>query len=57
MAMLTMVGYGPGAALGAGQPLPRIQTKTSLMATLGGKAMSGMGNLGADPGDVGDAGL
>jgi len=57
MAMLTMVGYGPGAALDSGQPLPRIQTKTSLMATLGGKAMTGMGNLGADLGDVGDAGL
>ena len=57
MAMLTMVGYGPGAALDSGQPLPRIQTKTSLMATLGGKAMGGMGNPGANAGDVGDAGL
>ncbi len=28
--MLEMVGYGPGAALPSGQPLPRIQSKTSL---------------------------
>ncbi|MEQ1822930.1 MAG: hypothetical protein ABL949_10485 [Fimbriimonadaceae bacterium] len=38
-AMLTMAGYGPGAALEKGQPLPRIQTKTSLMLMLGGKKM------------------
>lgn len=37
--MMMMVGYGPGAALAEGQPLPRIQTKTSLMAMLGGKKM------------------
>lgn len=40
--MLTMIGYGPGAALGEGQPLPRIQTKTTLTAILGGKDMEGM---------------
>jgi len=41
--MMMMVGYGPGAALAEGQPLPRIQTKTSLMAMLGGKKMKDMG--------------
>jgi hypothetical protein len=38
-AMLNMAGYGPGAALETAQPLPRIQTKTSLMVMLGGKQM------------------
>lgn len=38
-AMMQMAGYGPGAALEQGQPLPRIQTKTSLMVMLGGKKM------------------
>jgi hypothetical protein len=55
IAMLTMVGYGPGAALDQGQPLPRIQTKTTLTATLGGKAMSGLDGLGGT-GEVGDTG-
>lgn len=41
MAMMQMAGYGPGAALDKGQPLPRIQTKTSLMLMLGGKKMPG----------------
>lgn len=36
-AMLNMAGYGPGAALETAQPLPRIQTKTTLMLMLGGK--------------------
>jgi hypothetical protein len=55
MAMLMMVGYGPGAALESGQPLPRIQTKTTLTVTLGGKAMSeGMGET-EGVGDTGDA--
>lgn len=36
-AMMDMAGYGPGAALEKAQPLPRIQTKTSLMLMLGGK--------------------
>ncbi len=36
-AMMQMTGYGPGSALEQGQPLPRIQTKTSLMIMLGGK--------------------
>jgi len=39
-AMLNMAGYGPGAALDKAQPLPRIQTKTSLMLMLGGKKMN-----------------
>ncbi|HZT44187.1 MAG TPA: hypothetical protein VFA07_18625 [Chthonomonadaceae bacterium] len=34
-----MVGYGPGTALDKGQPLPRVQTRTTLMITLGGKMM------------------
>jgi hypothetical protein len=38
-AMMQMAGYGPGAALDKAQPLPRIQTKTSLMLMLGGKKM------------------
>lgn len=37
--MMNMAGYGPGAALETAQPLPRIQTKTSLMIMLGGKKM------------------
>lgn len=43
MAMFNMVGYGPGAALDKAQPLPRIQTKTTLNIMLGGKMMEGMG--------------
>lgn len=39
--MMNMVGYGPGAALDKVQPLPRIQTKTTLMLMLGGKKMPG----------------
>jgi len=39
----TMTGYGPGAALAEGQPLPRVQTKTTLNIMLGGKAMGQMG--------------
>lgn len=34
-----MVGYGPGTALAEGQPLPRVQTKTTISAMLGGKMM------------------
>lgn len=41
-AMYNMSGYGPGAALEKAQPLPRIQTKTSLMIMLGGKKMPDM---------------
>lgn len=37
--MMNMGGWGPGAALEKAQPLPRIQTKTSLMLMLGGKKM------------------
>jgi hypothetical protein len=39
MAVFNMVGYGPGAALEKAQPLPRIQTKTTLQVMLGGKMM------------------
>jgi hypothetical protein len=35
--MMNMAGYGPGAALEKAQPLPRIQTKTSINIILGGK--------------------
>ncbi|MHB1455876.1 MAG: hypothetical protein ACYC0V_03065 [Armatimonadota bacterium] len=47
MAMFRMIGYGTGTALAAGQPIPRVQTKTTLSITpLGGKMtkdmMSGM---------------
>jgi len=40
-AMMNMVGYGPGTAKDNVQPVPRIQTKTSLMVMLGGKKMKG----------------
>ncbi len=46
MASLMMIGWGPGTALAQGQPLPRLQTKTTLMAMLGGKMLAGMGGLG-----------
>ncbi|MDI9637410.1 hypothetical protein QM565_16865 [Geitlerinema splendidum] len=35
--MMNMGAWGPGAALETAQPLPRIQTKSSLMLMLGGK--------------------
>ncbi len=38
---LRMVGYGTGTALEKGQPLPRVQTKTSLTVMLGGNMMRG----------------
>jgi hypothetical protein len=41
VAMMQMAGYGPGAALETAQPLPRIQTKTSLNLMLGGKQVRG----------------
>ncbi len=41
MANMMMVGYGPGAARDNTQPIPRIQTKTSLNLMLGGKKMAG----------------
>jgi hypothetical protein len=37
--MFQMIGYGPGAATDAGQPIPRAQTKTTLQIMLGGKKM------------------
>lgn len=46
--ILQMIGYGPGAALDKGQPLPRVQTKTTLMITLGGKKLKeALGRKGA----------
>lgn len=41
--MMHMVAFGPGAALDATQPLPRLQTKSILTVMLGGKKMEGMG--------------
>ncbi|MHB0939288.1 MAG: hypothetical protein ACYC6A_23090 [Armatimonadota bacterium] len=40
--MFMMVGYGTGAALAEGQPLPRVQTKTTISIMLGGKMMEDM---------------
>jgi hypothetical protein len=37
--MFQMIGWGPGAAIDKGQPLPRMQTKTTLQIMLGGKKM------------------
>lgn len=42
-AMFNMVGYGPGTALDKAQPLPRIQTKTTMQIMLGGKKMGDTG--------------
>ncbi|RYG23127.1 hypothetical protein EON82_14975 [bacterium] len=39
MAMLNMAAWGPGVALAKGQPLPRLQTKSTLNIMLGGKNM------------------
>lgn len=36
---MQMIGWGPGTALDKGQPLPRVQAKTTLSIALGGKAM------------------
>lgn len=41
--MGNMVAYGPGAALATAQPLPRIQTKSTIQLMLGGKKMESMG--------------
>jgi hypothetical protein len=38
-AMASMVAYGPGAAAEKAQPLPRVQTKSTLQIMLGGKEM------------------
>lgn len=51
MPMMQMVGYGPGAALDKAQPLPRIQTKTSMNLMLGGPGMGNMGGMGDDSED------
>ena len=51
MVMFNMVGFGPGTALDKAQPLPRVQTKTTLSIMLG-SPMGGMGGMGgmAEPG-------
>ena len=43
---MQMIGWGPGTALEKGQPLPRVQTKTTLSLMLGGKMMQGQGRGG-----------
>ena len=48
-AMFSIVGYGTGTALDKVQPLPRIQTKTSLMMMMGRMEMPGMGGMGRPP--------
>jgi hypothetical protein len=48
--MFKMIGYGHGAALGAGNPLPRLQTKTTLNIMLGGSKMQ-MGGQGGRGGE------
>lgn len=56
--MLRMVGYGPGTALEKAQPLPRVQTKTTLTVMLGGRQMPGgpaggqEGGIGIGPGNI-----
>ncbi|MCA1995846.1 MAG: hypothetical protein LDL56_01315 [Armatimonadetes bacterium] len=40
--MLRMTGYGPSVARADVQPVPRLQTKTTLMAILGGKMLDEM---------------
>lgn len=40
-----MTGFGPGAAIDEAQPLPRMQTKTTLQIMLGGKMMENMGGM------------
>jgi hypothetical protein len=47
MVSMQMIGWGPGAAVDKGQPIPRVQTKTTLTVMLGGKMMNnrrGFGN-------------
>lgn len=46
---MQMIGWGPGAALDKGQPLPRVQTKTTLSIMLGGNAMKGRAGRGFEP--------
>jgi hypothetical protein len=53
MVMFQMIGYGPGAAIDKGQPLPRVQTKTTLNIMLGGKKMPRPGRGGFPGGDGG----
>ena len=46
MSFFSMIGYGPGVARDAVQPLPRVQTKTTLsIMPLGGKQMKGMPSM------------
>jgi hypothetical protein len=40
-ASMTMIAYGPGTALDKTQPIPRVQTKSTLQIMLGGKKMKG----------------
>ena len=51
--MFMMTGYGPGAAIDKAQPLPRMQTKTTLQIMMGGKMMDEMHNMDREE-DAGD---
>lgn len=51
MVFMQMVGYGPGTALASGQPLPRVQTRTSLQVMLGGKHMADLSGAGDEGGE------
>jgi hypothetical protein len=46
-AFMMMIGFGRGVAPGQGTPLPSLQTRTTLMVTLGGKKMQEEGDGGA----------
>jgi hypothetical protein len=50
--MFAMTGFGTGAALAEGQPLPRVQTKTTISIMLVGKMTKDMefdmGDMGGD---------
>jgi len=48
---MQMIGWGPGTALEKAQPLPRVQTKTTLTLMLGGKKMADLGGRGRRGGD------
>lgn len=42
MVMMQMIGYGPGVARNEGQPIPRLQTKTTYHGMMGGKQARGV---------------
>jgi len=54
MVNFMMIGYGTGTALPEGQPIPRVQTKTTISIMLGGKLMEDMGGMNFDMGGEGE---